>query len=144
VVLFAQLRGLGSAQMANAVALLVTAVVNTAVNRRLTFGVRGRKGAGRAQLQGLLVLGIGLVLTSGSLAVLHATTSRPTRAVEVAVLVVASATATVLRFALLRGWAFGAGPRAGTTVRSWTGHDGGGAAVHRTPAAAVATPPLAA
>src|SRR4051812_41208366 len=40
--LFVLLRGFGSAQAANLVALLATAVVNTAANRRLTFGVRGR------------------------------------------------------------------------------------------------------
>jgi hypothetical protein len=74
--LFVLLRGLGSAQTANAAALLVTAVVNTAANRRLTFGVRGRAGAGRAQLQGLLVFALGLALTSGSLAVLHAASPR--------------------------------------------------------------------
>ena len=33
------------AQSANALALLVTAVANTAANRRLTFGVRGPAGA---------------------------------------------------------------------------------------------------
>ena len=41
------------AQAANVVALLVTAVANTAANRRLTFGVRGRDGAARHQVQGL-------------------------------------------------------------------------------------------
>jgi putative flippase GtrA len=119
--MFVLLRKGSSAQMANMEALLVTAVVNTAANRRLTFGVRGREGAGRAQLQGLLVFALGLTLTSGSLAVLHAATSRPTRAVEVGVLVVASAAATVLRFVLLRGWVF----RTGATPQPWTGEDGG-------------------
>jgi putative flippase GtrA len=106
VALFVLLRAVGSAQVANVVALLATAVVNTAANRRLTFGVRDREGAARAQLQGLLVFALGLALTSGSLTLLHAATARPTRAVEVAVLVVASAAATVLRFVLLRSWIF--------------------------------------
>src|SRR4051812_8614973 len=69
---FVLLRGVGSAQVANLVALLGTAVANTAANRRLTFGIRGRLGAGRAHLQGLLVFALGLALTSGSLALLHA------------------------------------------------------------------------
>ena len=34
------------AQAANAIALLVTAVANTAANRRLTFGLRGRQRLG--------------------------------------------------------------------------------------------------
>jgi putative flippase GtrA len=125
--LFVLLRGAGSAQVANLGALLATTVLNTAANRRLTFGVRGRKGSGRAQLQGLLVFALGLVLTSGSLAVLHAATFRPTRAVEVGALVAANAAAAVLRFVLLRSWVFrpgrldaGAGTAgaAGSTVQA--------------------------
>jgi putative flippase GtrA len=122
--LFVLLRGVGSAQVANLVALLATAVVNTAANRRLTFGVHGREGAGRAQLQGLLVFALGLALTSGSLAVLHAATSRPARATEIAVILAASSAATVMRFAFLRTWVFRAG-RAGAPPRPWTGDDGG-------------------
>jgi putative flippase GtrA len=106
VALFVLLRGGTSAQMANLLALLATAVVNTAANRRLTFGVRGRAGAGRAQLQGLLVFALGLALTSGALAVLHAITPTPARGTEVVLLVVANALATLLRFVLLRGWVF--------------------------------------
>ena len=62
--------GLTGAQAANLVALLVTAIGNTAANRRFTFGVRGRDGAARHQFEGLLVFGIGLAITSGSLALL--------------------------------------------------------------------------
>src|SRR6185437_12489820 len=40
------------AQVANFLALSVTAVANTAANRRLTFGIRGRAGAARHQVQG--------------------------------------------------------------------------------------------
>ncbi|OHV03747.1 bifunctional glycosyltransferase family 2/GtrA family protein [Mycobacterium talmoniae] len=104
LVLFVLLHPLG-AQAANLIALLVTAVGNTAANRRFTFGVRGRTGAGRHQLQGLVVFGIGLALTSGALAVLHGV-SDPSRPVELAVVVLANLAATVLRFVLLRGWVF--------------------------------------
>jgi putative flippase GtrA len=104
--LFVLLRGAASAEAANAGALLVSAVANTAANRRLTFGVRGHEGAARAQLQGVLVFVLGLVLTTGSLALLHAATPRPSRAVEVGALVAASAAATALRFVLLRRWVF--------------------------------------
>jgi putative flippase GtrA len=111
--------------------------VNTAANRRLTFGVRGRTGAGKAQLQGLLVFAVGLALTSGSLTLVDVVTARPTRAVEVAALVVATSAATVLRFVLLRSWVF----RVGTTSRPWTGE---APAPATTPAATLASPRLAA
>jgi putative flippase GtrA len=94
------------AQGANLLALLVTALANTAANRRLTFGVSGRRHYGRHQLQGLAVFALGLALTSGSLAVLHATEPTPHRALELAVLITANLAATVLRFVLLRGWVF--------------------------------------
>jgi putative flippase GtrA len=94
------------AQPANLTALLLTAVANTAANRRLTFGIRGGAGAARAQLQGLVVFGLGLALTSGTLWGLHAATATPSRTAEVAVLLAANAAATLLRFVLFRGWVF--------------------------------------
>ncbi|MEU5696297.1 bifunctional glycosyltransferase family 2/GtrA family protein [Actinosynnema sp. NPDC020468] len=105
LLLFVLLRGGLGAQGANLVALLVTAIANTAANRRFTFGVRGRDGAGRHQFEGLIVFGLGLALTSGSLAVLHSY-SDPGGVAEVAVVVGANLLATVLRFLLLRNWVF--------------------------------------
>jgi putative flippase GtrA len=109
VVLYLLLRGGLGAQAANAVALVLTALANTAANRRLTFGVRGRARWAVHQAQGLGVFAVGLALTSGSLVALHAVTATPARAVEVAALVVANAAATLARFVLLRGWVFRAG-----------------------------------
>ena len=43
------------AQAANLTALLLTAIANTAANRAFTFGIRGRTGVARHQLNGLLV-----------------------------------------------------------------------------------------
>ncbi|HEY2271197.1 MAG TPA: glycosyltransferase, partial [Jatrophihabitantaceae bacterium] len=106
LVLFLVWRGSLGAQVANLLALLVTAVANTAVNRRFTFGVSGRDGAMRQQGQGLLVFALGLALTSGSLALLGAATAHPARLLEVGVLVVANLAATVLRFVLMREWVF--------------------------------------
>ena len=104
--LYVLLRGALGAQPANLLALLLTAVANTTVNRRLTFGLSGRAGAGRAQVEGLLVFGLGLALTSGALAALPAVTVHPGRRLELTVLVAANAAATVLRFLLLRAWVF--------------------------------------
>ena len=72
-----------SAYTANLLALLVTAIANTAANRRLTFGVRGRPGAVRPPAQGLVVFAVGLGLTSGSLALLHSQRLAEPPAVEV-------------------------------------------------------------
>ncbi|HEY0448887.1 glycosyltransferase [Actinophytocola sp.] len=105
LLLFSLLRTGMGAQGANFLALGVTAVANTAANRRFTFGVRGRHLAGRHQFEGLLVFALGLALTSGSLAVLNGLTA-PGRALELAVLVAANLAATVLRFLLLRSWVF--------------------------------------
>ena len=106
LVLYALLRlGVGP-QWANLLALLITAVANTAANRRLTFGVRGTDRAWRHQAQGLVVFGIGLALTSGSLALLDGVSATPAKWIELAVLVTANLIATGVRFLLMRIWVF--------------------------------------
>ncbi len=102
LLLYLLLRQLAPAQVANVVALLATAVANTATNRRLTFGITGRGRALTHHLGGLTAFAVGLVLTSGSLAVLHAVSPTPARAVELVVLVLANAVSTVVRFVALR------------------------------------------
>lgn len=106
VVLYALLRTAMPALLANALALLTTAVANTAANRRFTFGVRGRSHALKHQAQGGIAFGIGLALTSVSLGALHVIAPGASRAVELTVLVVANALATLVRFLLLRVWVF--------------------------------------
>ncbi|WP_406304127.1 bifunctional glycosyltransferase family 2/GtrA family protein [Streptomyces sp. NBC_00885] len=93
-------------QVSNAGALLLSAVANTAANRRLTFGIQGRERAVRHQAQGLVVFGIGLALTSGSLAALDAAATKPSHGTELAVLIAANLAATMLRFLLFRAWVF--------------------------------------
>jgi putative flippase GtrA len=104
LVLFALLRSALGAQAANLVALAVTAVANTAANRRLTFGIRGSRRVLRHHLQGVAAFAVGLGLTGGALAGLHALVTGPSRSVELAVLVLANLAGTVLRFLVLR-WA---------------------------------------
>jgi putative flippase GtrA len=104
--LYAALRPMLHAQSANLIALLVTAVANTAANRRFTFRVHGAGGAARHQLQGLVAFFAGLALSSGALALVHRTLPDAPHAVEVIALIVANAAATVLRFSLLRLWVF--------------------------------------
>ncbi|MFI7454303.1 glycosyltransferase [Nonomuraea sp. NPDC049714] len=107
LLLYALLRGTTGAQAANLVALLVTAVANTALNRRLTFGVRGPGRWWRQQAQGLIAFAASLALTGGALALLHAADSTPPRPLEFGVLVTANLAATCVRFLLLRTWVFG-------------------------------------
>ena len=108
VVLFLLLRTVMSAQAANVVSLLVTAVANTAANRRLTFGISGRSGAARHQVKGLIAFGLCLALTSGALAAL----GPAGRIAEVSVLIAANLVAAVIRFLLYRHWVFGRPKRA--------------------------------
>jgi putative flippase GtrA len=104
--LFLLLRGPLGAGAANAAALALTAVANTAANRRLTFGLRGRSGLVRQHVLGAAVFVLALGLTSSALAVLHGLDPTPVRAVELAVLIAASTAATVTRFVALRSWVF--------------------------------------
>lgn len=100
--LFLLLHPLMGAQEANLLALLLTAVANTAANRAFTFGVHGRRGIARHQIQGLVIFFFGLAITSGSLLVLHHFGLTKDRVVELSVLVVANLVATLVRFVALR------------------------------------------
>lgn len=113
IVLFVLLQGWAGAQWANLFALLVTAIGNTAANRRFTFGVSGRSHVRRHHVEGLIVFGIALGITSGALGLLHTTMQSPHHLLELAVLVAANLLATAVRFVLLRGWVFH--PRRTTT-----------------------------
>nr|WP_304512013.1 bifunctional glycosyltransferase family 2/GtrA family protein [Demequina soli] len=114
LLLYLLLRHVMEAQAANAVALIVTTVANTAANRAFTFRTAGG-GQLRHQLQGLLVFGLGLILTSGGLRLLHVIDPDGTRLEEVIVLVAANVAATLLRFLLFRHWVFRGPADEGTT-----------------------------
>ena len=107
--LYAVLRGPMGPQSANVVAWVATAVVNSGLNRRMTFGITGRAGALRAQAEGLLIFAVGLGITSGSLLALEAVQPDSSEVVEVGVLAVANLVAGSLRFSLLRWWVFAPG-----------------------------------
>src|SRR5262249_24957915 len=107
VALFLLFRLALPAQAANVVSLLLTAVANTAANRRLTFGISGRSNAARHQVKGLIAFGLGLALTSGSPAGLGQAGPRT----GVGGLLGANLVATVIRFLLYRYWVFGRAER---------------------------------
>ncbi|WP_436757292.1 glycosyltransferase [Streptosporangium sp. V21-05] len=115
LVLFVTLRLVMPAVVANGVALLVTAVANTAANRRFTFGVSGRTGALRHQLEGGLAFLVGLLLSTGGLALLDLVAPAAPTVAEVAALVAANALATLVRFLMLRAWVFNPRRAKGTT-----------------------------
>jgi putative flippase GtrA len=102
LLLYLLLREATAPQAANAISLVLTAVANTAANRRFTFGVRGRRDAVRHHAKSLLVFLAALAVTSSALALVPSSS----RAVELVALVAANLAATVLRFLLLRGWVF--------------------------------------
>ena len=104
--LFLALRTGLAAGAANALALALTAVANTQANRRLTFGLRGRTGLVRQHAAGALVYALALGLTWGALSVLQGVDPHPAHLLEVAVLVVASALATLSRYVALKAWVF--------------------------------------
>ena len=110
--LFLALRGALGPGGANALALALTAVGNTAANRHVTFGVRGRAGLLRHHAMGAVVYLITLGLTAGALDVLHGLAPGAPRAVEVAVLVAAGFAATVTRYVALKTRVFAARPAA--------------------------------
>ncbi|MDQ3871843.1 MAG: bifunctional glycosyltransferase family 2/GtrA family protein [Chloroflexota bacterium] len=112
--LFAALRTVSAAVVANAAALIATAIGNTAANRRLTFGVRGRRALWRDHLAGVAALGVALVITTTAAGLLQTAVATPGRRVELGVLLAANAFATVVRFGLLRSWTGGERPPTST------------------------------
>ncbi|MDO0939316.1 GtrA family protein [Streptomyces sp. DG2A-72] len=106
LLLYLLLRQLTPALAANALALLVTTVANTAANRRWTFGLTGPRDALRHQLEGGLAFVIGLVLSTGTLALVRLAAPHASRSAELLALVGVNALASAARFLLMRVWVF--------------------------------------
>jgi putative flippase GtrA len=110
VVLYLVLRndvGTGiSAGWSNAIALLATAIANTAANRAFTFGVRSKRHRLRHQVRGLVAFAVALAVSTSALAALHTAVPHAPQVVEVTALVAANLLATAMRFVLLRSWVF--------------------------------------
>ena len=104
-VLYALFRSWSPPLMANLGALVLVNLLNTEANRRLTFA-GAEVSRQRVHVQGLVVFALYYALTSGALLVLGILVARPSRWLEVAVLLAASAVGTAGRFLLLRKWVF--------------------------------------
>lgn len=104
--LFLLFQGPLGAQQANFFALLLTAIGNTAANRRFTFGIDGPERLFTQQFQGLVVFALAWSITSSSLLALHAITPNSSSTMELVTLTGANVLATLMRFVLLRIWVF--------------------------------------
>ncbi len=67
--------------------------------------MRGRRNVAKHQFQGLVIFGIGLALTSGSLVAMHHLVPDASKHVLLIVLTIANLVATLVRFVGLR-WVF--------------------------------------
>lgn len=104
--LYALLRPWIGPQPANAVALVLTSLLNTALNRRLTFKISGTQRRASDHLNGLVVIAVALLITGGSLGVLHWINPEATVADELLTTTLSGFLATAVRFMLLRHWIF--------------------------------------
>jgi glycosyltransferase involved in cell wall biosynthesis len=104
VLIYLALREVASASTANVFALLVTALGNTAANRRFTFGAHGREGLAGDYAAGLTAFAIAFLMTSVASEVLRYLAPEAPRTIEVAALTCANLIATLCRYLLFRGW----------------------------------------
>jgi putative flippase GtrA len=104
--LYALFRQWVDPQFANAAALIVTSVMNTALNRRLTFKIVSNRKRAQDHLNGLILIAIALVITGSSLGILHAVHPAATVSDELWTTTLSGFVATAVRFTLLRHWIF--------------------------------------
>lgn len=104
LVVFAAMRPSAGNQWANILALLISTVFNTALNRRFTFEVKGSGGATRVQLQSLILLAITVAVTAGGLEILRQLDPRANGLISTGTVGAGNVIATVVRFFLLRRW----------------------------------------
>jgi len=109
--LYWALRGVLPATASNSIALVVTAIANTAANRRLTFGVRGTDRLLRHHAGGLVAFAIALVLTNAAILLLSTFAPAVSSLTEIGVLTAVNAIATGARFLILRSLLFHSRPR---------------------------------
>ncbi|GAA1050020.1 GtrA family protein [Arthrobacter russicus] len=104
--IFTALRPLAGTQWANLIALVLTSVLNTELNRRHSWSIRDRRHWFADQSKGLWVMFLALLLTSSSLLLLHTVNPRSTVMDEVLTITAANVLAALTRFLLLRYWIF--------------------------------------
>lgn len=103
--LYLGVRPFMGAQAAAVVSLILATFANTAANRMFTFGVVGRAGAFRSQVQGLVLLAVTWALQTGGLALLGRMGPVPQIA-EAGVVIGAGVLGGAIRFVAMRQWMF--------------------------------------
>lgn len=104
--IYAVLRPWVDPQIANAIALVLTSLLNTALNRRLTFKITGSRKRAKDHFSGVIVILIALLITGGSLGILHLLRPEATVGEELWTTTLSGFVATAVRFTLLRHWIF--------------------------------------
>lgn len=90
------------AQIANFTAMLLGAVLNTAMNRTFTFGLHGTRGLAMHHLHGIWVFVLGWLLSAIALYAIHHIAPDASREAQLVVLLVVSTIAALGRFAVFR------------------------------------------
>lgn len=103
-VLFAAFQFAMSRQWANVLSLVISTIANTAVNRRFTFGVSGREGAAKVQVQALILLAMTIAFTAAALKLLELVAPDASTLAAVVAFLLGNVVATCVRFVLLRRW----------------------------------------
>lgn len=104
--IFAGLRPVTGTQWANVISLVLCSVLNTELNRRISFGINSRHMWWHDHRRGLWVMLLALAMTSGSLLLLHKLAPGASIWVELAVIVLGNVASAITRFLLLRYWIF--------------------------------------
>lgn len=104
--IFTSLRPIVGTQWANAISLVLCSVLNTELNRRISFGLKTSHLWWRDHRRGLWVMFLALAMTTGSLWVLHQVSPEASLVTELSVIVLGNVASAVTRFLLLRYWIF--------------------------------------
>lgn len=102
--LFAVLHQLVHVQLANLAALVMATAVNTALNRRWTFGVTGRDRAATHHALGLALFLATWAASSGALRLLAETWPDAPPPVAVSTVLVSMVVVTLVRFTVMARW----------------------------------------
>jgi putative flippase GtrA len=100
---------------ANAVAMALATLFNTAVHRELSRGMDGQRRPGRLAVVACVLYAISLLATTAALVVVQ-WAAPSSLAWELAAITAANAVAAVFRFGVLRAWIFRPGVRTATTL----------------------------